>query len=346
MKFIKTLLIVILIAVVGALVYVIMQPDTYSVKRSKVIDVPVAMAFNTVNDLKTYEEWGPWHEEDSTIVVSYGKKTVGVGARDSWTSAEGPGKMWITETVPDQKIIQKLQFDEYEPGELVWEFQKLQDSTKVTWVMRSDKAPFLFKMYAVYSGGWEKMLAPMQEKGLENLKTFLLKQKEEAKTFSFTTPKIVNPKKGTFVGFRTTSATNNEDMSEAFNTYMPMVAKQVMLSDYDHEEFTPGAVYYSWDEDNNEAELLIGLFLTSLDRLEKGDMQLFEVQSEKAVMTSKFGNYGNGDKEAHNALRKYIDSLDLELIYPVYEFYVNDPAEVKPKDIQTDIFYPVLEKIE
>lgn len=343
MKFIKTLLIVLVIVVIGGIVYVIMQPDDYKVSRSRVIDVPVEIAFNTVNDLKTYEDWGPWHEEDSTIVVSYGKKTTGLGARNSWTSADGNGEMWITEVKANELIHQKMRFEDYEPGDIIWNFESMQDSTKVTWTMKSKKAPFFFKMAAVYSGGWENMFAPMQEKGLKNLDELVLKQKQENMSFSFTDPKVVDTDSGTFVGYKTTSIINNEEMTKAFYKYMPMVSENVMASGYSYEEFIPGSVYYSWDEEKNETEFLVGVFLKSTDKLEQGDMEVFDIQTEKAVMSSKFGNYGSGDKEAHIAIGKYINSNNLQLVFPIYELYVNDPDKVKPKDIQTDIYYPIAE---
>jgi len=342
MKFIKTLLIVLVIVVIGGIVYVIAQPDNYKVSRSKVMEVPVEMIFNTVNDLKTYEKWGPWHEEDSTLVVSYAKTTKGVGARNSWTSADGTGEMWIREVKPNEFIHQKIQFGDYHPGDMVWNFENMQDSTKVIWSMKSEKAPFVFKMMSVFSGGWEEMFAPMQEKGLENLEKLLLKQKEENMSFSFTDPQVVDTDGGSFVGYRTTSAINMEEMSKAFYKYMPMVSKKVRASGYSYDDFIPGSVYYSWDEEKNETDFLVGVLLKSTDKLEQGDMEVFEIKTQQAVMSSKYGDYGNGDKEAHRAIGKYINSQDLQLKYPIYELYVNDPANLKPTEIQTDIYYPVI----
>lgn len=343
MKFLKTLLIVVVIALIGAIVYVIAQPSEYNVSRSKVIDVPVSMAYNTISDLRTYEEWGPWHEEDSTIVVTYGAKTVGVGAEDSWTSAEGQGKMWITEVTPNKEIQQEMQFDDFEPSGMSWNFEEVEGGTKVTWTMKDDNAPFLFKMASVYSGGWEDMFGPMQEKGLENLDKLLTKQYEEDTAYSFSEPKVVDLKGGTFAGYKVTSTTDNEAMSAAFQEYMPKAAAKVMESGYTYSDFTPGAVMYKWDEDNNEAEMLTGVHLQNAEKLAESDLDTFKIEADKAIMLSKFGDYGNGDYEAYTIIDEYLTSNELTPLFPVFELYVNDPQNVKKKDIQTDIYYPLID---
>jgi uncharacterized protein YndB with AHSA1/START domain len=342
MKFLKTLLIVVVIAIIGGLFYVIAQPSEYNVSRSKVIDVPVDLAFNAVNDLKTYEEWGPWHDEDSTIVVTYGSKTVGVGAEDSWTSAEGPGKMWITDVTPNQEIKQEMQFDDFDPNAMNWNFESVEGGTKVTWTMKDDNAPFLFKMASVYSGGWEEMFGPMQEKGLDNLDEMLTQQYIEETAYSIGEPNIVNLEGGTFAGYKIVSEIDNDVMTAAFQEYMPKAATKVMESGYTYSDFTPGAVMFNWDEDKNEAEMLIGVLLQNTDMLAESDLDTFVIEANKAVKLSKFGDYGIGDYEAHTEMDNYLKSNELTPLFPIFELYVNDPENVKKKDIQTDIYYPIL----
>jgi ribosome-associated toxin RatA of RatAB toxin-antitoxin module/effector-binding domain-containing protein len=343
MKFIKTLLIVIVIALIGGIVYVIAQPDAYKVSRTKMLHVPVDMAFNTVNDLKTYEDWGPWHQEDSTIVVTYTKKTNGEGAMNTWISAEGPGKMWTTDVTPNKEIKQKIQYEDYEPGELIWKFDSMDDSTKVTWIIKSDKTPFVFKMLSVFSGGWENMFGPMQERGLDKLDSLLTRQYYENMSYSISEPKRVNLDGVQFVGYKINSNLDQQAMSDAFSEYMQKASREVMKKGLSYDDFTPGAVFYKWDLENNESEFLIGVKLKRSQDLDSFDIDNYSTDAIQAIMISKYGNYGNGDMEAHIAIDKYLRDNELKPEYPVFELYVNDPAEVKPKDIQTDIYYPLLD---
>ena len=173
MKFLKYLVLFILIVIVIGLIFGSAQPNEYSVKRSTIIKAPIATVFETINDLKTWKTWGPWHEKDSTIIITYGEKTIGEGATDSWTSKDGPGSMKIIKATPNERIEIDLQFGDFEPTQVNWDFEQVNDGTKITWEMKETKAPFIFKFYAALSGGWDKMFGPMEEKGLANIKKLI-----------------------------------------------------------------------------------------------------------------------------------------------------------------------------
>lgn len=341
MKFLKYFFLLLLIVVVAGLGYVFFQPDSYDVSRSKVIQVPVSIAFNTVNEMKTWEDWGPWHDEDSTIVVTYGDITSGVGAYNSWTSKDGPGNMKTVNTVANELIEQKMQFEDYEPSDVVWKFKETEKGTEVTWQMKEDKAPFMFKMFAALSGGWDGMLGPMQEKGLDNLEKIVLKEAELANNFKIgaVTIKEVETKK--FIGFYHKASTDNhEEMTKIFMEDMPKAGIYASKQGLKEGEYTPAAMYTKWDEETKEAEFYIGLLLHK--NLKPADgMKEIAISKGKVVTVSKFGNYGTGDYEAHEKIAEYLQANELEMAGLVWELYVNDPMTVKPQDIQTDIYYQV-----
>ena len=66
-----------------------------------------------------------------------------------------------------------------------------------------------------------------------------------------------------------------------------------------------------------------------------------EILAGNVVTLSKFGNYGDGDMEAHNNIANYFKNNNLDYGKLVWELYVNDPMEVKPEDIQTNIYYQI-----
>ena len=51
-----------------------------------------------VGDLEKWDEWTPWIEDDPSIVTTFGEKTVGVGAHQSWTSESGDGELTLTQS--------------------------------------------------------------------------------------------------------------------------------------------------------------------------------------------------------------------------------------------------------
>ena len=84
MKFIKFLLFLVLIAIIAGAIYFATQDGTYQIESSREINAPKEVVYEIVQDLKTWEDWGPWKKEDPTMVFSYRDKTVGEGASYNW----------------------------------------------------------------------------------------------------------------------------------------------------------------------------------------------------------------------------------------------------------------------
>ncbi len=315
--------------------YVTMQPSDYDVARSKIINQPISKVFNTVNNLKTWEDWGPWHDEDSTIVVSYGDKTVGVGASDSWTSKDGPGAMKTIAVTKDSAIQQEMTFGDNEPSEVLWDFEKVEEGTKVTWTMRDDKAPFVFKFFSAMSGGWDNMLGPMLVKGLDNLDEVIQKI-PAAYTLSEVT--TVETKDKLFIGYPFEMKIDPNELQKVFEKAMVKTDAYVKKSGLAIGEYTPAALYHKWDEKTGETKFHIGLVVNKEVSLEEG-MEKVNVAGGKYAKISKCGNYGEGDYEAHTAVGNYLLANNCTTKYPLYELYVNDPMVKNPDDIQTDIYY-------
>ncbi|WP_086030591.1 GyrI-like domain-containing protein [Tenacibaculum holothuriorum] len=342
MKILKYTLLFLLALIAVGLIYVTTYTGSYDVQRSKIINVPVSHAFNTVNDLKTWEKWGPWHDEDTTIVVTYGDKTVGVGASDSWTSKQGPGKMETVALETNKSIDQKISFMDNDPGDIYWKFKEVDGGTKVTWGMKADKSPFGFKLAAVLLGGWDPMLGSMEENGLNNLERVLLETTPKTEAPKYTLGNI-SPLKVTekvFIGYPHKIKINHDEMTKLFINDLPKAGMHAYNSGLKEGDYTPGAVFSKYDEASGETEFYIGLLLNKNVKPAKG-METLKLPAGNAVMIPKFGNYGVGDLKAHEALDKYFAENKLERQWPIWELYVNDPSKVKPEEIQTDIYYPV-----
>ena len=339
MKILKYIVILIVLILVAGGIYVATYDGSYDVSRSKIIKAPIAHTFNTVNDLKTWEQWGPWHDEDSTIVVTYGDKTVGVGASDSWTSKDGPGKMETIAVEPNKSIKQHIWFVdlEGEPGGVYWNFEEVAEGTKVTWGMNAKKSTFMFKMFAAMMGGWDAMLGPMEEKGLGNLEEVVLSTMPK---FSLSTIDEGEVEEQTFIGYHHSMKINHAEMTKAFQQALPKAGMHAANSGLKFGEYTPGAVFTKYDEKTQETEFFVGLLLHKKLDLAEG-MQELKLPKGKTVSIAKFGAYGTGDAQAHMKIDEYLKANNLTQNGPIWELYVNDPSMVKPEEIQTDIYYPV-----
>ncbi len=170
MRFLKTLLSAILIILILIVVVGLFIPTSYRVERSIVIAAAPEKIHEYVGDLKKWDDWTPWREEDPTIVVTRGGKTSGVGASQSWVGDRGDGALTITRDSPKEGIEYDMVFD---GGVYVCEsamvYDTLRDgSTKVTWIMKGDMGtPVIGGYFALMMGS---MVGEMFDKGLLNLK--------------------------------------------------------------------------------------------------------------------------------------------------------------------------------
>ncbi|QHI36200.1 hypothetical protein IMCC3317_15590 [Kordia antarctica] len=344
MKILKYVLLLLLVLIVAGAIFIATRANDYDVVRSKVIKAPITTVFNNINDYKNWEAWGPWMEEDSTIVVTYNEQTSGVGANYSWTSDNGPGKMKTVSLTQNKSIEQEMQFGDYEPTDVYWTFEEVEEGTKVSWGMKSDKTAFVFKMFAVMGGGMDKMLGDMEEKGLNSIEREVLAELEKNPPKQFrlseVTQQQLTAKK--FIGFhqKTTTDAVMEDMSKLFMEFMPKAGMYAAKNKL--ESYTPGSLFIKWDEETKEAEFYIGLLVDAETKLpkEKG-MIVTKIPAGNSVKISKYGPYGVGDYEAHTMIGTYIGKNNLTQNGPIWELYVNDPMNVKPENVQTDIYYPV-----
>lgn len=170
MRFIKTAATVLIILVVAVAAIGLFLPAKYSVERSIVINAVPDKVHKYVGDLEKWEEWSPWKEEDPNVVVTFGEKTSGVGASQSWVGDSGTGALTITESSPDSGIEYDLLFDggTYECKGSMRYYRLADGDTKVTWSMSGDMGKSLTSGY--FALLMDTMVGSMFEKGLSNLK--------------------------------------------------------------------------------------------------------------------------------------------------------------------------------
>jgi len=344
MKILKYGLLALVVILAGLAIYAAVQPSSYEVKRTRIIDVPNEFAYTNVSDYKNWEAWGPWLEEDPTMTFEYGEVTQGEGASYSWDGKDGKGRQTMTSAVPYSTITNELSFEGMGSSTGFWEFSPSEGGTSVTWGMRADEVPYIFKFFGAISGGYDNMIGPMFERGLERLDSVLVIEAEayKAQMNAWSMGEISKMGKAdrNFIGFAHSSKIEQETMSNIFQESMPKVGEYAMQKGLSYGDFTPGAIYTKWDEESGEADFMVGVFSSEVIAPGEG-MQSMTIPKGDVISVSKFGNYGNGDTQAHEAINTYIQTNGLTIAGPVYELYVNDPTTVTPDKIQTDIFYPV-----
>lgn len=345
MKFIKYILFLLLIAVIGLAIYIAVQPNEFNVERTRTIKAPSEVIYNNVIEFKNWEAWSSWVESDPDLKITFPEKTNGIDGSYSWEDKDGVGTMKTIAAIPNKTINQEMQFGDFPSSDVAWNFDSHTDgSTQVTWNISGKNLPFIFKLFSTLKGGMEKQIGPHYERSLEKLDSII--QNEiilKAQTaFRLGDIKEIDLASQKFIGYfqKTSTDAGHEEMTKLFMEFMPKAGAYGM-NKLAPEDMIPGTVCTKWDETTKEAEFYIGLLLKK-DLAPAEGMTAIELPAGKALSISKFGNYGTGEYEAHMAVAKYMQDTNLtQNGTTIWELYVNDPSLVKPEDIQTDIYYTV-----
>ena len=171
MKILKYLLIGVLVLVVLIFIVSLFFSSKVHVERTVLINAPVDVVFPQVNSVKNMHNWDPWAEKDPAAVNTFEGPEYGVGAIHKWTSKVsdvGNGTMTITESVPNDQVKVKLEFEGR--GEAMGGFQvkAIDGGTNATWSLDMDAG--FNPIMRIMGGMMDKMVGPDFEKGLGKLK--------------------------------------------------------------------------------------------------------------------------------------------------------------------------------
>ncbi len=338
MKFLKYLLFLLLLFIIGFAIYIAVQPSEFEVTRSRTVEAPAAVLYNNVIDYKNWESWSPWVEKEPDLKISYPEQTKGVGGSYSWEGKDGLGNMKTVASQSNTAIDQKLQFGDYHPSTIKWMFEPTEDNkTNVTWKMKGEKTPFMFKAFAAVSGGFDGMIGPDFERGLEKLDSLVV---SSMKKYSVKVDGITEHGGGFYV-YNTTSC-KMDDFKTKMVEMMTKIGEFVQKNNIAMAG-APFVMYHKWDEENNAVMFSSCAPTTSKLITTESDILTGKMQPFKAVKTTLVGDYENL-KEAWDTTMKYIPDNSLEFTEngPMIEAYLTDPmSEPNPANWITEIYIAV-----
>ena len=165
-------LILILVSLLSAVViFVFIQPQNFTITRSRIIPAPANVLFERVNNLHYWNNWSPWAKLDPNAKNTFSGPDAGMDATLSWqgNNKVGSGSMVITQSKPDDFIHLRLDFLKPMKATNIaqFTFQPEGNQTKVTWTM-SGKNNFIGKLFNLLVN-CDKMVGKQFEEGLANL---------------------------------------------------------------------------------------------------------------------------------------------------------------------------------
>ncbi len=338
MKVFKYILFLLLIAIIGLSIFVAVQPNHFEIKRERIVDAPASVIYNNVIDFKNWNAWSPWVEKDPEMVVTLGEQTQGVGASQSWKDKDGVGSMKTTATTENASISYELQFGDFTPAEVLWTFDTISNGkTKVTWTMINNDVPFIFKSFAAFSGGFDNMMGPDFERGLEKLDDVI---QTDMKAFNIKIDGITEYGGG-FYMFKTTSATGT-NISKLMSKQYGEIMGYMMLNNI----VANGMPFTIYDEMNDENGNIIMSnaipIINKVDVPQDSNVLCGHLPKTKVLKTTLKGNY-NYLPEAWEATMAHLAAHNLEQsdLKP-FEVYTNDPGEFpNPAHWVTEIYIPL-----
>ncbi len=167
MRIIKYVFLLLILALFAATVYVATQKGTYDVERSLFIKSPTPVVFNYIADLRNWEQWGAWSEDDQGVIYNYPSNTSGIGSYFSWKSERGSGKIRTTYLSENDSIVHQVANDANQ-SRFYWKFKDSIGGTKITW-KASGKLAFMDKIDATLQGGAASVFGNLFEKSLSNI---------------------------------------------------------------------------------------------------------------------------------------------------------------------------------
>jgi len=168
----KKILIGLAVLIVGVIAAALIKSPDFRVERSLVIAAPAEKLFPYFDNHKKFNEWNPWMKMDPAAKNTYSGPEAGVGAVASWQGEKvGKGSATITESKPNERIVERMDWLEPMAGTSTVEFTFKpggDGKTKVTWAMYGKNEGLLAKVMSLVMD-CESMCGPEFEKGLADL---------------------------------------------------------------------------------------------------------------------------------------------------------------------------------
>lgn len=168
----KSIALILAVALAALLLYAATRPDTFAVQRSALIQASPDKLFPLINDLHQFNTWNPYARKDPAMRIDYRGPAGGPGAAFDFSGNKdaGKGSIEVTGGQPPTRVDMRL--DMVEPFEghnqIAFALTPQGQATQVTWAMHGP-SPYLSKVIGIFLD-MDHMIGSDFEAGLARLK--------------------------------------------------------------------------------------------------------------------------------------------------------------------------------
>ena len=331
MKFLKYIGIILLVLILAYLAACFFGPKNFNIEESKTMDAPAPIIFNLINNVEKWEEWNDWNLQDTGMVVTYSDKKEGVGAKSVWTEAmTGDGSQEIVESVENEKVKTKLNFDGWEGDNFgIFELNPQGNSTDVTWSFEGTTVPFLIRgMMLTAKSGMRKSY----QAGLNNIAALAATRVNGQYNGYQITQKLLEEKN--FVMNR--REVNADNIQQFYATNLGQLFGKVQAAGIEMDGM-PCGLFFRLDKRGGTVDMAAAIPIK--EAISLAGTSSHNIESRSGLQIDYTGDY-KGVQRAHSAMTEYLKDRSYFLDDPIIEEYVTDPGtEPDPSKWLTRITY-------
>lgn len=182
MRFLKRLLVFLLVLFVALIGVAFVLPSSAHVERSITIQRPPSQVFAVLDSYRRFNDWSPWAAKDPHAVYTISGPVSGVGAKQSWhgdPKTVGSGSLQIIESKADESVTTALDFGDMGQATAKFLLVPADRGTKLTWTLDTS-APLALDGKIVWNAigryvglFMDGMVGPDYDSGLARLKNLV-----------------------------------------------------------------------------------------------------------------------------------------------------------------------------
>lgn len=332
-KFLRFLLVLILILVVAFVVLGLIAKKDYHIERSIIIKAPKEVVFRQMVEYKNWPNWSPWYEMEPTMKIEYKEPDGQVGSGYHWTGKDmGEGEITTTEIqgTTMKCAMRFIKPFKAEPNSYFKAEDAGNGETKVTWGF-DNRYGFAMSAFMM-AFNMEKKMIKNFDRGLELMKKHVESHPAEAAApASNVMIQQVSYPGNTYAVVRKKMGWGELD---AFFSKTYEQLGKAMQSDI---RGNAAALFYEWDEKNHRTDVAAG-FPVDKSAAGKGGASLASVESSPALLAVHKGGYASSAAE-HEALGKEVTAKGKERKLVIEEYVVGPGSEKDSTKWVTNIYY-------